>query len=185
MQEYENFLLEYPFIPRRFIVIDVETTGLNADFNEIIEIGAILFDLSGENHVTYNSLIKPSIPIPTRITNLTGITQKMVDAEGADLRDEMAFLKDFIGDLPIVAYNAKFDMRFIKKGFSLIGHRPKNKIICAFEMAKKAWDLSSYKLADVADRFYINSSGAHRALKDCELAGLVYVGAARVLGKAS
>ncbi|EGR4060002.1 DNA polymerase III subunit epsilon, partial [Vibrio cholerae] len=75
MQEYENFLLEYPFIPRRFIVIDVETTGLNADFDEIIEIGAILFDLSGENHVTYNSLIKPSIPIPTRITNLTGITQ--------------------------------------------------------------------------------------------------------------
>ncbi len=185
MEDNEKFLLEYPFIPRRFVAIDIETTGLDAELDEIIEIGAILFDLSGDNHITYNALIKSTKFVSQRITNLTGITQEMLDLEGVELREEMLFLKDFIEDLPIVAYNAKFDIKFINKAFSLINHYPNNKIICAFNMAKKAWNLPSYKLADVADTFGIDSTGAHRALKDCELTGLVFVGAARVLGKVS
>lgn len=185
MNEREKFLEDHPYIPRRFVVLDIETTGLDAESCEIIEIAAVLFDLSEINHTTYNCLIKPINPVPKRITQLTGITQYMVDSEGHDLIEEISFLREFIEDLPIVAYNAKFDLGFLKKAFEQINFKPKNKVICALKMARKAWDLPSYKLTYVAEAFGWDTSGSHRALKDCELAGLVYVSAARKIGKAS
>lgn len=61
-------------LPDSFIVFDLETTGLNAKTEEIIEIGAIKFKKGSTNHETFQALIKPNKKIPKKIIEITGIT---------------------------------------------------------------------------------------------------------------
>lgn len=170
-------------IPSKFIALDLETTGLRPDWYEIIEIGAILFDVNSQNHTTYNVLIKPKKKIPAKITELTGITQAMVDAEGVTLEDGIKDLKQFIGNYPVVAYNAKFDTGFLKKAYDQCGFTYNSRTHCALELARQAYPyLENHKLATVAEHLKLDTAGAHRALKDCVLAGLVFVAAKRAIG---
>jgi DNA polymerase III epsilon subunit family exonuclease len=167
----------------QFVVVDVETTGLYAGVDEIIEIGAIIFDLTKVNHSTFNILVKPSKKIPQRITDLTGITNSMVDEEGVDLVTATTQLSEFIKDHLVVAYNMKFDKGFLDNAYKQCGLKFENNTECALELARKAFPgMDSYRLSELAEHFGFDSSGAHRALADCKLAGLIYVGAKRTLG---
>ena len=93
-----------------FVVFDLETTGLNAVTNEIIEIGAIRFDTNKPVEV-FHTFIKPYKKISAKITSINGITNKMV--EGCPTIEEVLprFI-DFIGDDVLVAHNSDFDMKF-------------------------------------------------------------------------
>ena len=96
-----------------FVAIDVETTGLSPITNELIEVSAIKYD--GNKRIdTFSTLIKPKVRIPYYITNITGITNDMVE-EAPEVEEVMPELIDFVGDLPIVAHNANFDYKFIQK----------------------------------------------------------------------
>ena len=89
--------------------------------NEIIEIAAIKY--SNGRFIELQFLIKPREKIPSFITNLTGITQAMVDKSGiTELQEIMQFI-EFIEDYPLIAYNASFDRRFIA---DLLPHQAKN-----------------------------------------------------------
>lgn len=170
-------------IPSKFIALDLETTGLRPDWCEIIEIGAILFDVNSQNHTTYNVLIKPKKKIPAKITELTGITQEMVETDGLTLEEGIKGLKQFVGNYPVVAYNAKFDTGFLKKAYEKCGLTYTSRTYCALELAIEAFPhLENHKLATVSEYLNLDTAGAHRALKDCVLAGLVFVAAKRAIG---
>jgi DNA polymerase III epsilon subunit-like protein len=121
-------------------------------------------------------------PIPNRITEITGITQKMVDRQGENLEAVLKDFIEFIGDLRLVAYNAEFDIGFLNAATYATGLKIKNKSSCALKMARRAWPgLWSYKLGDLAKRGGLSIRGTHRALKDCELTATIYMGAASQL----
>lgn len=171
------------WIPSKFVVFDIETTGLSPKQNEIIEIGAILVTMSSSHHKTFQMLVKPLRPIPRNITRLTGISQAMVDSEGVTLEEAITSFVDFIGGLPLVAYNARFDMSFLEQSAMRCNVTIANSSICALQMARKAWPArESYRLGDLARDAGLSCEDLHRSLADCKRTMIAYVAAANKLG---
>jgi len=166
-------------LPERFVVFDLETTGLNAFEHEIIEFGAIRVNRDSINHETFQTLVKPSKKVPRKITQITGITQAMLDAEGEPLDQAFSEFIAFVGDLPLVSFNSEFDMAFLERAAASRGHKFRNRVACALKMARRAWPgRRSYRLADLARDGNLESNDAHRALADCKRALIVYTAAA-------
>ena len=103
-----------------FIAVDLETTGLEFDKDEIIEVALVRFE-NGKPVESVDYLVKPtSVKLRPFIENLTGITQKELD-ESEDFASLAGKIRSFIGDNPIVAHNAAFDVRFLKQTFGKVG----------------------------------------------------------------
>ena len=165
-------------LPEMFVVVDLETTGLSARVDEIIEIGAIRVQRGAESHKTFQILVKPERPIPRRITELTGITQAMVHDAGAPLNLALVQFMEFVGDLPLVAYNAPFDMGFLAAASQKCGLEIKNEYMCALEAARQAWpDLPSHRLSDMAEFANLPMNDLHRSLGDCMRTVHIYAAA--------
>lgn len=163
-------------LPDTFVVFDLETTGLKADTHEIIEVGAIRFKKGQTTHDTFQSLVTPNKKVPAKITELTGITQAMVDAEGEPLAKVLNDFAEFAGDLRLVTFNAAFDMAFLQAGAARAA-RPafKNPVSCALKMARRAWpQRTSYRLDDLAASAGIAQGQAHRAMEDARRALIIY-----------
>jgi len=177
--------VDLSMLPQQFVVLDLETTGLDPIKHEIIEIGAVKVNRDSDNHTTFQALIRPSKTIPKKITQLTGITQEMIDKDGENIDSVISEFIGFIGDLPLVAYNVEFDMSFLRNTAHKSGVSINNPTSCALKMARRAWPgLKSYKLSDLAKIGGLSSKGTHRVLKDCELTMTVYSSAASKLGSA-
>lgn len=164
-------------LPSEFVVFDLETTGLNVETHEIIEIAAILHTKGSNTHATIQSLVVPIKKIPKKITEVTGITQEMVAAGGIPLGEAITSFAEFVGDRRLVAFNAEFDMEFLQAAATKCG-RPKfkNNVSCALKMARRAWPgLNGYKLTDLVP--HDDAGKAHRALGDAQRALIVYAGA--------
>lgn len=166
-------------LPDSFVVFDLETTGLDASQHEIIEIAAIRFTKSTNTHDTLQGLVKPKQPVPQKITELTGITQEMLDRDGEQIRDVLGEFKSFVGNLRLVSFNAEFDMAFLQAAAKGNGLRTfKNPTSCALKLARKAWPgRKSYRLDDLASDGEFKSGTAHRALEDARRALIVYAAA--------
>ncbi len=155
-----------------FIAIDVETTGLSPIVNELIEISAIKYD--GQKKIdTFTTLIKPKTRIPYYITNITGITNEMVQ-NSPFVEEVMPNLIKFIGKSPIVAHNANFDYKFIQNysnnAFS------KNTLIDTVQIGRKLYpSLPNHKLGTIAKHIGITEDGFHRAEFDCECCAQIYI----------
>lgn len=171
-------------LPERFVIFDFETTGLDPTKHEIIEIGAIRVNRDGQQHDTFETLIKPSKRISKRITEITGISQEMVDHEGSPLVEALAEFRMFVGELPLVAFNAEFDEGFLRAAcISIASDHFTNDVYCALKLARRAWPgRRSYKLSDLARDGNISLDGEHRALEDCKRTMIVYGAAAGVVG---
>lgn len=177
---------DVPPVPATFVVFDLETTGLDPDQHEIIEIGAIRVARDAVTHDTFQAFVRPRAKIPARITELTGITQAMVDEQGEELAAVIAQFKEFIAEHPLVAFNAEFDSGFLRRAVERSGSvEPiKNRVSCALLMARKAWPgRKSYKLKDLAKEGNLDMSNSHRALGDCQRTMIIYGAAARILGR--
>jgi DNA polymerase III epsilon subunit-like protein len=171
-------------LPERFIVFDLETTGLRSDTHEIIEIGAIRVNRDSDLHETFSTLVIPTGRVSSKITSLTGLDREMLTAGGQGLKPALDEFGEFIGDLPLVAFNAKFDRAFLTEACDRVG-RPAfgNKVSCALVLARRAWPgRSTYRLSDICSDAGIETRSEHRALPDCERALSVYVAAAQKLG---
>ncbi|MBN1114398.1 MAG: 3'-5' exonuclease, partial [Oligoflexia bacterium] len=99
----------------QYVILDIETTGLDPQKNRIIEVGAIRIDRDLNIISRYHSLVNPRQHIPYEITVLThGLNDDLVrDApELSDIRDELI---DFISGAPVIAHNASFEESFLKK----------------------------------------------------------------------
>jgi DNA polymerase-3 subunit epsilon len=179
-----HFVLSVDFssVPERFVVFDLETTGLDPLRHEIIEIGAIRYTRGSEKHDTLQMLVKPKKRIPKRITQINGISQDMVDQEGEPLQQALTGFVEFIGELPLVTFNAEFDMGFLLNAATQHNIVIKNKASCALKMARKAWPgLKSYRLSDLAKGANLSDEGTHRALGDSLRALQIYIYAASSL----
>ena len=156
-----------------YVVFDIETTGLNKDFDKIIEIGALKY----RNNILvseFNYLVNPKIKIPEVITTITGI--KDTDLITADTIDiVLPKFIDFIEDLPLIAHNSEFDLGFINTNLKLLGmNKLTNKNIDTLLLAKKYLpQMYNYKLETLKKYFKINQV-SHRAVEDCYTANYVY-----------
>ena len=169
-------------LPKQFVVVDIETTGLDSEKHEIIEIGAIKVNRDSDVHTTYTALVKPEKRMPQHITVITGITQEMLVQNGENLTDVMHEFLSFVGDLRLVFFNAPFDYAFLSKAAHRNATKIDNPVSCALSMARRAWPgLQSYKLSELAKMGGLDTRGNHRALKDCELTMIVYAAAAEQL----
>jgi DNA polymerase III epsilon subunit family exonuclease len=166
-------------LPETFIVLDLETTGLDANRHEIIEIAAIRYRKGDTNHETIQSLVKPSKKLPKKITEITGITQEMLDGKGEPLADAMREFIAFVGEHRLVTFNAEFDMAFIHAATTRLGLPAlNNPVSCALQMARRAWPKrKSFRLSDLASDGEFSHGAGHRALEDARRALIVYAAA--------
>ncbi len=102
----------YNLLEDTFVVFDTETTGFYAGSDQMIEIGAVKI-ASGKIVDRFDELIDPHRPIPKKITELTFITDEMLAGKDSEENVTKRFL-DWVGDLPMVAHNAKFDISFMR-----------------------------------------------------------------------
>lgn len=172
-------------LPPQFVVVDIETTGLDPDKHQIIEIAAVKVNRDSNHHTTLQGLVKIEGKVPKKITEITGITTQMLEDKGEPLETVIAELFQFIGDHRLVFFNAPFDLGFLSKAAARIDKKIDNPVSCALDMARRAWPgQKSYKLANLARTGGFSTADAHRALKDCELTITVYGAAAVKLNSA-
>jgi len=146
-----------------YISLDIETTGLSPDRDDIIEIGAVKFDENGF-HESFQSLIHYDGVLPELVKHITGITDE--DLEDAPSLEEMAdSLYEFIGDLPVLGHNINFDMDFLKaKGFNF-----SNQLFDSLPLAQILKPgLPTYSLDMLTEQFKITHKDKHRALDDAK-----------------
>lgn len=154
--------------PSDFTVIDVETTGLEPSYCEIIEFAGIRVR---DNKIvdTYSTLIKPFWRIDEFIEQLTGITNEML--ETAPLPEEIIpKIRNFIGDDILLGHNVNFDVNFLYEAFMAALDVPaSNDFIDTMRIARKALpELSHHRLSDIAEYLNISPNTYHRALSDCQ-----------------
>jgi len=168
--------LHYPLSGKPTVFFDVETTGLCSKKDLIIEIAAVKYIPGAQAHPHMQHLILIDRPIPPFITRLTGISNDMLRLDGKPMESVLDEFIEFIGDHDVVAFNINFDVRFLNAAIERHGRRPlKNIGHCALARAREAWpDLSSHKLAFLAEHLKLDVGTAHRALHDTLMALEVY-----------
>lgn len=152
-------------IPEEYVVLDVETTGFNHKKDEIIEIAAVRYRNGVEGN-SFSSLVNPGCVIPLEIEALTGISN--ADVKGAPTFDAiLPELLSILGDCPIVAHNAPFDMSFLSDALQTRGQVLRNKSIDTLPLVRKAFPgLPSYKLDELKAILPLSERPSHRALPD-------------------
>jgi len=154
---------------KNYIVFDLETTGLDAKKNKIIEIGAVKY-INEQEVGVFSYLINPEIPIPDFITKITGISNFHV--KNCETIDKiMPKFIEFIGDYELVGFNVGFDIGFVK--FNYDGEIL-NKIIDVLPMAKRKFkNVKNHKLETLKLELGLDF-GSHRATDDCRTTNEVY-----------
>ena len=155
----------------RIAVIDFETTGTSPGMGDrATEIAIVITE--GDRIVDrYQSLMNAGVYIPTFITQLTGITNAMVQA-APPAAQVMAEAARFVGDVPMVAHNASFDRRYWQAELALCGLPATQPYACTVLLSRRLYpEAPSHKLGQLVDWFGLPRTGqAHRALADAEMA---------------
>ncbi|HMN48305.1 MAG TPA: exonuclease domain-containing protein [Ignavibacteriaceae bacterium] len=166
-------LLNLPLEKAAFSVVDVETTGLSANKNRVIEIALVKIEnLKITDRLHY--LINPQTYIPPFITSLTGISND--DVIGApffsDIVDEII---SFTDKTILTAHNFSFDSSFLNSEFMICGREFENEhSCCTLKLARNIYPtLKSKSLTSVAQSLNLKNSNAHRALGDAEITAKV------------
>ena len=163
------------YYTRSFIVLDIETTGLNEETDEIIEIGAILFEKDIETE-RLHFFVNTEKEIPPEISQMTEIDNSMLKCTGVAITDAIERLKDFSEDFPFVCHNAEFERKFLQHICKKVGMEPpENNYIDTLEMSRALLKkLDNYRLQSLADHFGIEVKVRHRAIPDCEITAAIY-----------
>ena len=162
------------------VCFDIETTGLDKRTEAITEIGAVVLR-NGEVVEQFSTFADPGRPLTTEITRLTGITDEMLKGAPSQKEAVNAFL-DFVGDRPLAAHNAEFDMGFIGEACRRMGRPFENTSLDSLILAQNLLpDLGKYKLDIVANHLNLPAFNHHRAYDDAATVGYMLVPFFRML----
>lgn len=149
---------------KNYLVIDLETTGLNHEIEQIIEVALIKYDQHFNEVGSFNTLVKLQYgrPLPEFITELTGITEEMTK-EGMYEYDAMRVVESFIDeDTIVVAQYAPFDLAFLDTR----GDIQVDNFICTKSLTAQVEPNESSSLKPTCERLGIPLDDAHRAFAD-------------------
>jgi DNA polymerase-3 subunit epsilon len=166
-----------------FSVLDVETTGLSARNNRIIEIGIVkVKNLKVVDK--YTTLINPGCDIPYFITQFTGIANSDV-AYSPSFYDTAEEIEEFIGNSVICGHNLSFDEGFLRYEFLRNGFEPLSNLnICTLKLARKIFpSLKSKSLGSVTEYLGIKNRDSHRAFSDAEATAQILIKLIKKLSK--
>lgn len=156
-----------------YITLDLETTGLRPGTDRILEIGAIKV-INGKAEDSYCTFIDPQMAIPARITEITGITQNMVNGHPGN-EEAVTHLVDFCEGLPLLGHNIIFDYSFVKHSAVNLGAAFEKEGVDTLKIAKKVLpDLKSRSLQYLRKFYRIEQEQAHRALDDAKTTFYLY-----------
>ena len=156
-----------------FIVFDIETTGLSVATCGITEIGAVLTK-NGEIIDRFNTFVNPGMPIPEKITELTGITDEMV-ADAPDISEALPKFFDFCAGRMLVAHNASFDTSFIRAAAEKCGLPFTNPYLDTVAMSHYVNPTAkNHKLDTLAQIYELGDFNHHRACDDAEMLALIF-----------
>lgn len=157
-----------------FICFDIETTGLSANRDKITEIGAVKVE-NGQITDTFSTFANPGMPIPAKITELTGITDAMVKDAPSQSEAVSAFL-EFSGDNVLVAHNAPFDTSFIRKACENMNREYNYTSIDTVAISRAILtDIKNCKLDTVAKYLRLGDFNHHRATDDAEMLARIFI----------
>lgn len=157
-----------------FICFDIETTGLSAARDKITEIGAVKVE-NGIITDKFSTFVNPEMPIPQKITQLTGITDEMVKDAPSQSEAVSAFL-EFAGDNVLVAHNAPFDISFIAKACEDMGREYNYTSIDTVAISRAILtDIKNCKLDTVAKFLRLGEFNHHRATDDAEMLAKIFI----------
>jgi DNA polymerase III subunit epsilon len=153
-----------------FVALDLETTGLFAGTDRIVEIGAVRFDASGQELGRFQRLVNPGQPMSPAAQAVHGLS----DADLADQPLARAVLPEFVaflgdrGSTGLMAHNARFDTGFIGRELGRLGlPMPGHAVFDTLALARCRWrGIGSYRLENLARLLDLDPEGAHRALAD-------------------
>ena len=168
MNEEERDLLQ-----DTYVVFDVETTGLSAVHDVIIELGAVKVK-DGKIIDKFSSFANPHRPLSKHIVELTHITDDMLK-DAPEVDDVVADFLEFIEGTVLVAHNARFDMGFLQEAVKRIGKEPvKNPVLDTLELARMLFpEMRNHRLNTLSDKLGIKLEQHHRAIYDAEATGHV------------
>lgn len=170
----------YKRLMKTFVVFDLETTGLNENMDQIIEIGAVRVS-NGEITDTYNQLINPGIHIPTNVSAINHITDAMV-MDQPTIEDILGDFLVFVNDDLLVAHNAKFDIKFLAQACMRYQYRCPDPFFDSMKLSALYPEANSRKLSDLLVCAGIQNASAHRAMGDAmALASFVLASESRLM----
>ncbi|KRK58738.1 PolC-type DNA polymerase III [Fructilactobacillus fructivorans] len=154
-----------------YVVFDVETTGLSAIYDKVIELSAV--KMQNNNVIDqFEEFIDPGFPLSEQTTNLTSITNDMVAGSKSE-EEVFKLFREFYGDAIIVGHNVTFDVGFMNTGYERHGmDKISNPIIDTLTLARFLYpNFKSYRLNTLAKKFDVSLEHHHRAIYDAESTG--------------
>lgn len=157
-------------MPRVYVALDLEFTGLNPEHDAILEVGAVKFR-GDEVLDTWACLINPGRALSTKVERLTGITRADIE-RAPSFHSLIPSLGRFIGENPIVGHTVWLDMQFLQRG----GLRLPNPTLDTFELASILIPYAArYSLAQLANELKIEYATKHRALEDAKATHSLFI----------
>jgi len=154
-----------------YVVFDVETTGLSAVYDTIIELAAVKVQ-NGEIIDRFEAFANPHHPLSQTTIDLTGITDDMVK-DAPEVEEVLQKFHAWMGDSILVAHNASFDMGFLNQGLKRIDYaKANNPVIDTLELARFLFpELKNHRLNTLCKHLDIELTQHHRAIYDAEATG--------------
>lgn len=155
-------------LPKSICFIDTETTGLNASYNRIIEVG-VLKIVDGQLVKEFKTLVNPQTYVDPFIQQMTGINPEALEAAPTfdEIKDELSYLLE---DSIFVAHNVRFDYGFIRNEFRRVGVKFSSKHFCTVKLARLLYpNQKRYNLDSIIENFNIKCENRHRAFDDAKV----------------
>ncbi|MCT0484596.1 PolC-type DNA polymerase III [Weissella paramesenteroides] len=154
-----------------YVVFDVETTGLSAAYDKVIELSAVKM-VKGNVIAEFSEFIDPGFSLSQTTVDLTSITDDMVRGSKSEKEVFTAF-REFYGDAILVGHNVTFDMGFMNEGYERHGMGSiTNPVIDTLTLARFLYpNMRSYRLNTLAKHFGVLLEQHHRAIFDSETTG--------------
>lgn len=158
---------------KNYIALDIETTGLDAKWDRIIEIGAVRV-VDGTETGTFQTLVNPHRPLSPAAAELTGIRDAELET-APDIGEVLKAFLDFCGELPVLGHHIIFDYSFLKRAAVNHGYSFERRGIDTLALCRKFMPEQEKKNLEAACAFYgVRRQGAHRALGDARDAHGLY-----------